>query len=96
MHATNDQTTNDRTLIAKPRQKQTRNYKQICTTIDPVDLAIIKKSGFSVAELLRKAVSELLLNREEEYILTPDETSLQRLFTFITTLLMRHSAEFFR
>ena len=80
MHAQNNQTTNDRTLIAKPRQKQTRNFKQICTTIDPVDLAIIKKSGFSVAELLRKAVNELILKREGEYILAPEETSPLRLF----------------
>lgn len=62
--------TAENTQNPKRSKKHTRNNIQICTTIDPDDLTVIKKKGISVAELLRRAVNELILGNDEGYIPT--------------------------
>ena len=58
--------TAENTQNPKRSKKHTRNNIQICTTIDPDDLTVIKKKGISVAELLRRAVNELILTDENK------------------------------
>ena len=73
--------TAENTQNPKRSKKHTRNNIQICTTIDPDDLTVIKKKGISVAELLRRAVNELILGNDEGYI--PTKKSVPGLGPFV-------------
>lgn len=84
--------TAENTQNPKRSKKHTRNNIQICTTIDPDDLTVIKKKGISVAELLRRAVNELILGNDEGYI--PTKKSVPGLVPMVTMTPKIHRTSF--